>query len=173
MSYEICTLLVLCGTYYGRKKLILPISFRVTLLTLGNHLDAHELVKWHWRIWVNTWQQYTEKDNITTTKQILTIHDDVIKWKHFPCYWPFVPGIPRSPVNSPHKSQWCGALMFSLIYAWINSWVNNREAGDFRRHHAHYDVILMPYAYLVGYTAGYSDEVVYLDWLLFVVPGDK
>ena len=23
-------------------------------------------------------------------------HDDVIKWKHFPRYWPFVRGIPRS-----------------------------------------------------------------------------
>ena len=30
-------------------------------------------------------------------------HDDVIKWKHFPRYWPFVRGIHRSPVNSPHK----------------------------------------------------------------------
>ena len=47
-------------------------------------------------------------------------HDDVIKWKHFPRYWPFVWGIHRSPVNSPHKSQWRGALMFSLICAWIN-----------------------------------------------------
>ena len=44
-------------------------------------------------------------------------HDDVIKWKHFPRYWPFVRGIHRSPVNSPHKGQWRGALMFSLIYA--------------------------------------------------------
>ena len=43
------------------------------------------------------------------------IHDDVTIWKHFPRYWPFVRGIHRSPVNSPHKSQWCGALMFSLI----------------------------------------------------------
>ena len=32
-------------------------------------------------------------------------HDDVIKWKHFPRYWPFVRGIHRSPVNSPHKGQ--------------------------------------------------------------------
>ena len=30
-------------------------------------------------------------------------HDDVIKWKHFPCYWPFVRGIHRWPVNSSHK----------------------------------------------------------------------
>ena len=36
-------------------------------------------------------------------------HDDVIKWKHFPRHWPFVWGIHRSPVNSPHKGQWRGA----------------------------------------------------------------
>ena len=48
-----------------------------------------------------------------------------------------------SPVNSPHKGQWRGALMFSLICVWINGWANNREAGDLRRHSAHYDVIVM------------------------------
>ena len=52
-------------------------------------------------------------------------------------------GIHRSSVNSPHKGQWRGALMFSLICAWINGWVNNRETGDLRRHRAHYDVIVM------------------------------
>ena len=41
-------------------------------------------------------------------------HDDVINWKHFPRCWPFVRGIHRSPVNSPHKGQWRGALIFSL-----------------------------------------------------------
>ena len=70
-------------------------------------------------------------------------HGDVIKWKHFPRNWPFVRGIHRSPVNSPHKGQWRGALRFSLICVWINDWVNNREAGDLRRYHAHYDVIVM------------------------------
>ena len=71
-------------------------------------------------------------------------HDNVIKWKPFPRYWPFVRGIHRSPVNSPHKSQWRGALMFSLICVWIkNGWVNKREAGDLRRYRAHYDVIVM------------------------------
>ena len=53
----------------------------------------------------------------------------------------FVRGIHRSPVNSPHKGQWREALMFSLICAWINGWVNDREAGDLRRHRALYDVI--------------------------------
>ena len=47
-------------------------------------------------------------------------------------------------VNSPrHKGQWRGALMFSLICAWINDWVNNREAGDLRRRRGHYDVKVM------------------------------
>ena len=70
-------------------------------------------------------------------------NDDVIKWKHFPRYWPFVRGIHRSPVNSPHKGQWRGALMFTLICAQINGWENNRAAGDLRHHRAHYDVIVM------------------------------
>ena len=70
-------------------------------------------------------------------------HDFVIKWEHFPRYWPFVRRIHWSPVNSPHKGQWRGALMFSLICARINGWVNNGEAGDLRRHRAHYDVIVM------------------------------
>ena len=46
------------------------------------------------------------------------------------------------PVNSPHKGQWRGAWMFSLISACINAWVNNREAGDLRRHRGHYDAIV-------------------------------
>ena len=69
--------------------------------------------------------------------------DDVIKSKHFPRYWPFVRGIHRSPVDSPHKDHARGALLFSLICDWTNGWTNNRDAGDWRRHLAHYDVILM------------------------------
>ena len=49
----------------------------------------------------------------------------------------------NSPVTSPHKGLWRGALMFSLICVWINGWVNNREAGDLRRYRAHYDVTVM------------------------------
>ena len=72
-------------------------------------------------------------------------HDDVIKWKHFPRYWPFVRGIHRSLVNSPHKGQWRGALMFTLICVRVNGCVNNREAGDLRRYCAHYGVTIMTY----------------------------
>ena len=77
---------------------------------------------------------------------ICSNHDDVIKWKHFQRYqrylwllatgyWP-LPSVTdhRSPVNSPHKGQWRGAFIFSLVCTWINGWINNREAGDLRRH---------------------------------------
>ena len=71
------------------------------------------------------------------------LHDDVIKWKHFPRYWPFVRGIHRCPVSSPHKGQWRRAFIFSLIWAWIDGWVNNREAGDLIRYRVHSDVTVM------------------------------
>ena len=68
-------------------------------------------------------------------------------WRHhmktFPRYWPFVRGIHWSSVNSLHKGQWRGALVLSLIYAWMNNLVNNREAGDLRRHRPHYGVTVM------------------------------
>ena len=85
-------------------------------------------------------------------------HDNVIKWNHFPLYWPLVRGIHRSPVNSPHKGQWRAALMLSLICVWINVWVNNREAGDLRRYRAHYDVNVMQQNSPVGC----HDVIVYL-----------
>ena len=65
-------------------------------------------------------------------------HDDAIKWKNFPRYWPFVRGIHRSPVNSPHKGQWRGALKFSLCDLCLN-----REASHLRSYLAHYDVFVM------------------------------
>ena len=70
-------------------------------------------------------------------------HDDVIIWKHFPRNWPFVRGIHRSRwipgTKASDAELWC----CFFICAWINDSVNNREAGDLRRYHAHYDVIVM------------------------------
>ena len=65
-------------------------------------------------------------------------HDDVIKWKQFPRYWPFVREIHRWLVNSLHKGQRRRALMFSLTRTWINDWVS-----DLRRRNAYHDVIVM------------------------------
>ena len=75
-------------------------------------------------------------------------------WHHqmeaFSALLAFVCGIHRSPVNFPHKGQWRVTLVFSLICAWTNDWVNNREAGDLRRHHAHYDVTVMAHVSSTG-----------------------
>ena len=106
----------------------------------------------------NWWKEVRD---VWYKKQIC--HDDVIKWKHFPRYWPFVWGIHRFPVNSPHKGQWRGALMFSLICAWINGWVNNREAGDLRRLRAHYDVMVMLAETFVSIYL--SNEIFHFVWL--------
>ena len=40
----------------------------------------------------------------------------------------------------PCKGQWHGALMFLLICTIIKCFANDLEAGDLRRHCAHYDV---------------------------------
>ena len=69
-------------------------------------------------------------------------------WRHqmetFSALMAICAGNSTVPVTFPHKGQWRGALMFSLICVWINGWViNNHEAGDLRRYRAHYDVIAM------------------------------
>ena len=65
------------------------------------------------------------------------------KMETFPRYWSLVRGIHRLPLDSPHKSQWRWASMFSLICARTNGWANTRDASDLRRHRAHDDVIVM------------------------------
>ena len=60
--------------------------------------------------------------------------------KKFSALLAFCAGNSLIPGEFPYKGQWRGALMFSLICAWTNRWVNNREAGDLRRNQAHYDV---------------------------------
>ena len=41
--------------------------------------------------------------------------------KKNPRYWPRGAGNHRSPVNSSHKGQWRGPLMFSLICTWLSN----------------------------------------------------
>ena len=56
----------------------------------------------------------------------------------------------NSPVTGefPAQRPVTRSLMFYLICAGINSWVNNREAGDLRRHRTHYDVTVMRYIHM-------------------------
>ena len=71
------------------------------------------------------------------------LHDEIIKWKHFPRYWLFYSG--NSPVTGefPAQGPVTQSFDFSLICAWINDWVNNREADDLRRHQAYCDVTVV------------------------------
>ena len=61
---------------------------------------------------------------------IVFVNDDAIKWKR---------------VTGPSCTKASGAELWCFLWSvpWINDWVNNREAGDLRRHRAHYDVIVM------------------------------
>ena len=51
----------------------------------------------------------------------------------------------NSPVTGefPAQKPVTRSFMFSLICVWMNDWVNNYEAGDFRRHGGHYGVTVM------------------------------
>ena len=127
-------LLAICTRKLGTQFTILHVAWKWIMMTLSNG-----------NIFRVTGPLCGEVRNIIFhfTCCLKMNHDGVIKWKHFPRYWPFVRGIHRSPVNSQHKGQWHGALMFSLICIWINGWVNNREAGDLRRYRAYYDDTVM------------------------------
>ena len=145
--YCTCNFLARCGDRYA--------AMLIWGFIIGMKIISQELYTWSV---VALW--------CCVAVSFMLYHDDVIKWKPFPCYWPYVQGIHRLPVNSPHKGQWSRALMFSLIYAWINGWVNNCEAGDLRHHHAHYEVIVMwiPQGLLaLGKFNGVSDATKIMD----------
>ena len=60
--------------------------------------------------------------------QVASVHTCTLSWwRHqmatFPRYWPFVRGIHRWPVDSPHKGQWHEALIVPLICPWTNGCV--------------------------------------------------
>ena len=111
------------------------------LFHYGNFQHTGMIRKCHAKIWVSL-------DILCGEAAVSQPHDDVIKWKHFPRYWPFVRGIHRLSVNSPHKGQWHGALMFYLICAWPNNWANNGDACDLKRRCGHYDVTVMQKVHL-------------------------
>ena len=86
---------------------------------------------------VSLWYDPISYDTIYSI-MTTTVHGDVIKWKHLPRYWPLVRGIHWPLVDSSHKDQWRGALMFSLM-----AWANNQYIGDLRHHRAHYGVTVI------------------------------
>ena len=110
------------------------------------------------RTTVLSWEESTSHKLIMHTKEGLILRKSFSFpwWRHqmetFSALLVHCAGNSPVPVNSPNKGQWRGALMFSLIWAWINDWVNNREAGDLIRHPGHYDVNVMHYAIMSSCT---------------------
>ena len=101
---------------------------------------------------VRYFSNHNKREWLTKTYTLLHFcwsHDDVIKWKHFPRYWPFVRGftghrwIPRTKASD--AKLWC----FLWSAPWINGCINNLEAGDLKRHLAHYDVTVMEIVFLL------------------------
>ena len=84
-------------------------------------------------------------------KQIIILktnmYYDVMTWKHFPCYWSFCAG--NSPVTCEFPSQRPVTWSFEVVFLMLNGWLNNRDAGDWRQHLAHYDGIVMWLAYVM------------------------
>ena len=96
------------------------------------------------------WRHFRFSDVLHTLCVCKSVNDwlndapmPIIKWKHFPRYWALCEGNPPVTGLLTCKGQRRGALMFSLVCAWTNSWVNNRDSGGLRRHRSHYDVIVM------------------------------
>ena len=96
-------------------------SFNEIIVCSDCGLDKLGLGQW-------THCEYMRWSTLPSTDKIS--HYDVITWKRFSHYCPFVRGILRSPVDSPHKGQWFGAFMFPLMPARTDCWTNNREAGE-------------------------------------------
>ena len=100
----------------GKLFLLIPITTTQSMLCLKWTL-VH-VVFTCWNIIPPEYHHYAELlDGVEHIKCLTGIfcrevkHDDVIKWKQFPRHWPFVRGIHRWPVNSPHKASdaelWC------------------------------------------------------------------
>ena len=98
-------------------------------------------------------------------------------WRHqmetFSALLAICAGNSSALVHFPHKGQWRGALMISLISAWINGLVINRVAGDLRRHRAHYDITVMVYCLMVDNSAIRELEIELKFWIKHCTPSQQ
>ena len=110
--------------------------------------------------------QFSVSSKLSVTVQyriVMLIHDDFMKWTHFPRY--ICTGILLGESIAggyPHKGHWRGALLFYLICAWTNGSANNGDDGDLRRHCAHYDVTVI---YTDEATNIWFCDCVYCSWI--------
>ena len=107
------------------KRHQLHIPFTIILAIFVRYLKC--VRKWRHRIFtLNTWLSMHQVLSINIMKSSsgnISVH----RW--IPC------------TKASDTELWC------FLWSWINGWVNNREAGDLRRHRAHYDVIVMLYIF--------------------------
>ena len=131
----VCVSVSVCVCVSVRERIISEFS-------IGN-LPWH-IVEWYCMFPFDLWRRYSPWNS---PEEIVLLFALIPWWRHqmetISASLAFVRWIHRSPVDFHHKGQWRGALMSSLICAWTNGWANNRDAGDLRRHRAHYDVTVM------------------------------
>ena len=122
------------GWHLGVQILIRAFSIKAIPFHIGTY-------------WYENWlhSQCTKIEVHTVVLSLVHVHK--IWWRHqmetFSALLAICAGNSPVPGEFPHKDQWRWALKFSLIWVWINGWVNIREAGDLRRNQAHYDAIVM------------------------------
>ena len=105
-KFQVCTLKI--NTIFCHRKKKSHYFWTGVYMTLILRLDSS-----CWPAWL-FWTETFERRCIITSWR----HDDV-KWKYFQRYWPFVRGIHRSPVNSPHKGQWRGAFDWTSLFRYF------------------------------------------------------
>ena len=95
----------------------------ITLIAYTDFFRSNTSMCWSEKRFFHFMRYLFYQRSLTKIRAWISNHDDVIKWKHFPRYWPFVRGIHQSPVNSPHKGQWRGALVV-FFYPRLNKWLS-------------------------------------------------
>ena len=73
-----------------------------------------------------------------------TVSLGIMTWNRFSHYWPFVRGMYRSPIDSPHKGRAMRSILLSLLLAWAICWLIRRVANGLRRK-CHVNVITRKY----------------------------
>ena len=103
---------IISGIWVYKTSAIFPLHITVNSILLHLLLRSSTITgRWHFKRALDPCNLVNQIHTTPLITQYTPNHDDVIKWKHFPHYWPFVWGIHRSPVNSPHKGRWRGALV--------------------------------------------------------------
>ena len=79
----------------------------------SHHLGVDNIKENKWHFYVSR-KTFVRKGSIICDVFFHIIHDDVIKWKHFPRNWPFVRGI--------HRSRWIPHTKASGAELWCFIW---------------------------------------------------